>query len=144
MQRVNGVHSILYSKDAEADRQFLKSFFGFPSVDTGGGWLIFGLPTSELAVHPSSRGSHFEFYLMCEDVATLIRDLGKHGIRCSPVRHHDWGALTKIRLPSGGALPVYEPKHPRPRPIRVAKVPGRAAPRKKNRASRSRTKDQSA
>jgi hypothetical protein len=141
MQLVTGAHSILYSRDAEADRQFLKSVFRFPSVDAGGGWLIFGLPTSELAVHPSSRNSHFEFYLMCEDVATLMQDLRRQGIRCSPVRHHDWGSITKVRLPGGGALPVYEPKHPRPRPVRVSRG---TTPRKKKRASRSPASHQSA
>jgi len=143
MKLVSGAHSILYSRDAEADRRFLKSVFAFPSVDAGGGWLIFGLPTSELAVHPSSRNGHFEFYLMCEDVTTLIQDLRKQGIRCSPIRHHDWGSMTKIRLPSGGALPIYEPKHPRPRPIGAAKA-SRAAQRRKRRASPSRAKRQSA
>ncbi len=39
-----GGHSILYSTDAEADRAFLRDVLGFPHVDVGEGWLVFGLP----------------------------------------------------------------------------------------------------
>ena len=44
-----GAHSILYSKDAEADRAFLRDVLELPNVDVGGGWLIFGLPPAEVA-----------------------------------------------------------------------------------------------
>ncbi len=115
MRLISGGHSILYSKDADADRQFLKEVFGFPSVDAGGGWLIFGLPPSELAVHPSSRNSHFEFYLMSDNIKALTSDLRKKGIRCSPIQVHSWGLLTRISLPGGGKLQAYEPRHPRPK-----------------------------
>ncbi len=50
-----GAHSIIYSTDPEADRAFLRDVLGFPNVDVGGGWLIFGLPPAEVAVHPSDN-----------------------------------------------------------------------------------------
>ena len=52
-----GAHSIIYSKNPEADRAFLRDVLKFPAVDVGGGWLIFGLPPSELAVHPGEKNN---------------------------------------------------------------------------------------
>ena len=131
MRLISGAHSILFSKDAEADRKFIKDTFGFPSVDAGGGWLIFGLPPSELAIHPSSRSGQVEFYLMCDNVKALIEELRKKGVRCSPVQVRDWGFLTRISLPGGGKLLVYEARHPRPKSPRAA--PRRGSPAKRKR-----------
>ena len=38
-----GAHAIVYSTDGDADRAFFKDVLGFPYVDSGDGWLIFGL-----------------------------------------------------------------------------------------------------
>jgi catechol 2,3-dioxygenase-like lactoylglutathione lyase family enzyme len=46
---ITGAHSIIFSKDADRDRAFLKDVLGLSSVDAGGGWLIFGLPPAEVA-----------------------------------------------------------------------------------------------
>jgi catechol 2,3-dioxygenase-like lactoylglutathione lyase family enzyme len=72
---INGAHSIIYSKDPEADREFLSKVLGLPSVDVGEGWLIFGLPPAEVAVHPADENDVHELYLMCEDVQTLVEAL---------------------------------------------------------------------
>ena len=61
---ISGAHVILYSKDAEADRAFLRDVLAFKSVDAGHGWLIFALPPAEAAVHPSEEGDACELYLM--------------------------------------------------------------------------------
>ena len=45
-----GIHLIIYSKDAEADKAFFRDILKLTNVDVGQGWLIFGLPPSELAV----------------------------------------------------------------------------------------------
>jgi len=42
-----GAHSIIYSRDAEADRKFLRDVLQFPNVDVSDEWLIFGLPPAE-------------------------------------------------------------------------------------------------
>ncbi|MGW6413528.1 hypothetical protein ACWF95_42045 [Streptomyces vinaceus] len=52
---VDGVHVILCSRDAEADRAFVRDVLNYPRVDAGDGWLIFELPRSEVAVHPRKR-----------------------------------------------------------------------------------------
>ena len=111
---ITGAHSILYSRNPEADRAFLRDVLKFPSVDVGGGWLIFGLPPSEVAVHPSERNDVHEFYLMCDDLDALIADLGQRGVACTPAENQRWGTLTHVTLPGGGKLGVYQPRHARP------------------------------
>ena len=110
-----GAHSIIYSRDAEADRAFLKDVLGLPSVDVGHGWLIFGLPPSEVAVHPAEGNDRHELYLMCDDVHATVEELARKGVEfAGPVRDEGWGLLTAIRLPGGGELGLYEPRHPSP------------------------------
>ncbi|HEX2569007.1 MAG TPA: extradiol dioxygenase [Polyangia bacterium] len=111
---IHGAHVIIYSKNAEADRAFVKDVLGFRHVDVGHGWLIFGLPPSELAVHPSDDNDRHEFYLMCDDVEAEIRRLGTHGVTCEPVADQGWGRVTRIKLPGGGTLGLYQPRHARP------------------------------
>ncbi len=109
-----GAHSILYSKDAEADRAFLRDVLKFTSVDVGHGWLIFGLPPSEVAVHPGEKNNVHEFYVMVDDVEGFIADMKKRKVECGPVQNQGWGLLTQVTLPGGGKLGVYQPRHARP------------------------------
>jgi catechol 2,3-dioxygenase-like lactoylglutathione lyase family enzyme len=107
-----GAHVIVYSKDAEADRDFLRDILGFASVDAGHGWLIFKLPPAEAAVHPAEQNDRHELYFMCPDLKAEIAALEKKGVQCSEVHKERWGAITKIRLPGGGQIGLYQPKHP--------------------------------
>jgi len=109
-----GAHSIIYSKDPDADRAFLRDVLKLTNVDVGGGWLIFGLPPSEVAVHPSEKNSVHEFYLMCEDVRAFTAEMKTHGIACGEVKDQGWGVLTEVTLPGGGKVGVYQPRHARP------------------------------
>ena len=110
-----GAHSIIYSKDPAADRAFLRDALGLTSVDVGEGWLIFGLPPSEVAVHPSGENDVHELYLMCDDVNATVAELGSRGAKIpGPVKDEGFGLLTAIRLPGGGELGLYQPKHPSP------------------------------
>jgi hypothetical protein len=111
---ITGAHSILYSIDPEADRAFLRDVLGLTHVDVGGGWLIFGLPPAEVAVHPSDSNDVHEFYLMCNDVAAFVAKMKTHDIACTPVQDEGWGLLTQLTLPGGGKLGVYQPRHARP------------------------------
>jgi hypothetical protein len=122
---ITGAHSVIYSTDPEADRAFLRDVLRLPNVDVGGGWLIFGLPPAEVAVHPSERNDVHEFYLMCDDVAALVGEMEKRNIACAPVRDQGWGLLTRLTLPGGGTLGVYQPRHERPQGTRAA--PGAVA-----------------
>lgn len=109
---INGAHVIIYSKDAEADRSFFKDVLGFHSVDAGGGWLIFALPPAEVACHPGEENNQHELYLMCEDLKATMSALAAKGIQCAEVHEPQWGSLTKITLPGGGKLGLYQPRHP--------------------------------
>lgn len=111
---ITGAHSIIYSTNPEADRAFLRDVLHFPHLDVGGGWLIFGLPPSELAVHPADKNNVHELYLMCDDVNALIAEMTKQNIACTPVSNMAWGALTHVTLPGGGKLGIYQPRHGRP------------------------------
>ena len=111
---INGAHSIVYSRDPAADRAFFQDVLQLPNVDVGGGWLIFGLPPAEVAVHPSEGSTEQELYLMCEDIQTFVAQMAAHQINCDEVSDEGWGLLSRITLPGGSRLGVYQPRHARP------------------------------
>jgi hypothetical protein len=111
---INGAHAVLYSQNAEADRAFLRDVLQLSHVDVGDGWLIFGLPPSEVAVHPTEGAPKHELYLMCEDVNAFRAELTQRGVETSEVQDRGWGLLTDVTLPSGGKLAVYQARHARP------------------------------
>jgi catechol 2,3-dioxygenase-like lactoylglutathione lyase family enzyme len=109
---ISGAHMIIYSKDVEADRAFFRNVLGFASVDAGHGWLIFAMPPAEVAFHPSDANDVHELYFMCEDLKAEMAALAEKGVRCSDVQEARWGSITKIQLPGGGKVGLYQPKHP--------------------------------
>jgi predicted enzyme related to lactoylglutathione lyase len=114
---ITGVHAIVFSEQAEQVRGFFRDVLGFPSVDAGGGWLIFALPPAELAVHPADGDSRHELYLMCDDIQATLAELAAQGVTATrEVTDQGWGLLSAIRLPDGGELPIYQPRHPSPAP----------------------------
>jgi hypothetical protein len=112
--KITGAHAIIYSKNADADRALLKDVFQFKHVEVGGGWLIFGLPPAEVAVHPSDENDVHELYLMTDDITGFVAEMKERNVPCTPVHSQPWGLLTHITLPGGGKLGVYAPKHARP------------------------------
>src|ERR1044072_8129101 len=104
MATITGAHSIIYSTKPEEDRAFLRDVLRLTNVDVGGGWLIFGLPPAEVAVHPSDKNDVHEFYLMCDDVQDLVASMEKANIACAPLQNQGWGLLTHVMLPGGGRL----------------------------------------
>lgn len=148
---ITGAHAIIYTQDAQAARAFFRDVLGFPSADAGEGWLIFGLPPSELAAHPaeaSDAGRH-QLYLLCADIGKAVGRLRAQGVEFTgdPV-DHGWGILTTMKIPGGGEIGLYEPRHPRPpvakaaaarrtkkrpSPARPARKPRGRAPRRKRR-----------
>jgi predicted enzyme related to lactoylglutathione lyase len=110
---INGVHVIVYTRDADADRAFIRDVLGYQHVDAGGGWLIFKTPPAELAVHPTDEAPSHQLYLMCDDITATVADLTAKGAEfAAPVSNQGWGLLTSIRLPGGGELGLYQPLHP--------------------------------
>lgn len=108
---ISGVHFVLYSRDAEADREFFRDVLKLSNVDIGDGWLIFALPPAELAVHPAEENGGHELYLMCDDLKATMGAMKRMKVKCSSPRDLAWGRLTIVRLPGGGQLGLYQPKH---------------------------------
>jgi hypothetical protein len=111
---ITGGHVVIYSTNPEADRAILRDILKLTHVDVGGGWLIFGLPPAEVAVHHSDKNDVHSFYLMCDDVESFIQEMKKHNIATSSIQDERWGLLTYLFLPGGGKLGIYEPRHEQP------------------------------
>lgn len=114
---ITGAHAIIFSTNPDADRSFLRDVLKLTHVDIGQGWLIFGLPPAEVAVHPSEKNDVHEFYFMCDDVNAFVEAMRQRGTECSAVKDEGWGLLTRLTLPGGGGLGVYQPRHARPAPM---------------------------
>ena len=116
-----GAHILFHSQNPEADRAFFSDVLRFRSVDVGHGWLIFGLPPAETAIHPAD--SDFSqthagekllgavLYLMCDDLQAEIASLREKGVQCGDIQQAPWGSSTTIPLPSGSAIGLYQPRH---------------------------------
>jgi len=135
---INGAHAIVYSTNADADRAFLRDVLGLPHVDVGGGWLIFGLPPAEVAVHPSDANDAHELYFMCDDVNAFVAAMAAREVACSAIADRGWGLLTSVTLPSGGSLGVYQPRHARPAEATRAAAPRKRPTRARRKAVRKR------
>jgi len=109
---INGAHIVVYSKDPEADRAFFRDVLKFSSVDAGHGWLIFKLPPSEAAFHPSEKNDLHELFFMCDDLKATMTSLKASKVSCTDIEELRWGSLTRVSLPSGGTVGLYQPKHP--------------------------------
>jgi catechol 2,3-dioxygenase-like lactoylglutathione lyase family enzyme len=111
---INGAHVVIYTKNPEADRAFFRDVLGFPSVDAGRGWLIFAMPPLEAAFHDARKNDQHELYFMCDDIDATLRDLKAKQVEVSKISEERWGRLTRFKLPGGGKIGIYEPKHPSP------------------------------
>jgi hypothetical protein len=119
---INGSHFLLYSKNPEADRAFLRDALEFRSVDAGRGWLIFALPPAEIAVHPIDEDAPPQnpdgqvigasLYLLCDDLDATMKSLESRNVLFSEVNEAPWGIVTTFRLPGGGEIGLYQPTHP--------------------------------
>jgi catechol 2,3-dioxygenase-like lactoylglutathione lyase family enzyme len=112
---ITGVHAIIFTRDAAADRAFFRDVLDLPAVDAGGGWLIFALPPAELAAHPTDGNARHELYLMCDDIRTTVQALRGKGVEFTKeISDEAFGLITALRLPGGSELALYEPRHPSP------------------------------
>ena len=111
---ITGFHAIIYSEDADATRAFFRDVLGFGHVDAGDGWLIFRLPPAELGIHPTAPpGGTHEVYLMCDDVEATVAELAGKGVEFTgPISDQGFGRLATLRIPGGGTLSLYQPRHP--------------------------------
>jgi catechol 2,3-dioxygenase-like lactoylglutathione lyase family enzyme len=123
---ISGAHAIVFTEDADSLRKFFQEVLEFRAVDAGGGWLIFALPPAELAAYPATQAGRHELYLMCDDVHATRRELERRGVEFArPIEDEGFGLVTSMKLPGGGELGLYEPRHPTPRHEPVAGGPER-------------------
>lgn len=127
---ITGAHSIIYSTNPEKDRDFFLEVLNLPHVDVGDGWLIFGLPPSELAIHPSSENDIHELYLMCDDIKLFTKEMSRRKIACSAIQDRGWGLLSQLTLPGGGKLSIYQPRHARPKQMKIKTATKKRLPAK--------------
>ncbi len=112
---INGVHTVVFSREADKVRAFFADVLGLAAVDAGGGWLIFALPPAELAVHPADGDGQHELYLMCDDIHATLAELRGKGVEVArEVSDQRWGLMAAIRLPDGSEFGIYQPRHPSP------------------------------
>ncbi len=110
---INGIHALIYTRGPEELRAFFRDILELPAVDAGQGWPIFALPPAEIAAHPSQQETTCELYLMCDDLHATVEDLKRKGIELGrPISDEGWGLVTSIRLPGGGEMGLYQPRHP--------------------------------
>jgi hypothetical protein len=108
---------LFYSSEPEALRKTLSDAFGFKSVDAGGGWLIFALPPSEIAVHPAEGPTHasgvrHQISFMCDDIHATVKELRAKGIAIDgEPKNERWGITAMMTLPGELKVMVYQPLH---------------------------------
>ncbi len=110
---ITGAHAMIFTADEKADRAFLRDVLELPHIDSGGGWLIFKLPPTELGVHGGENGFH-QLYFICDDVDAFVAKMRERGVATDAISEQDWGRSTGVTLPGGGKLGIYEPRHARP------------------------------
>jgi hypothetical protein len=129
-----GAHVMLKSRNDVADQAFLTDILKLSSIDAGEGFLIFGLPPTEVAVHVSEQDEAHELYLMCESIEAFVAEMQRLGVPATPPVNQGWGTLTEVTLPGGGRLSVYEPHHARPEVSARGTAVKRKVPKKKAKA----------
>jgi hypothetical protein len=130
-----GAHIMLQSRDEAADKAFLSDVLNLGSVDAGGGFMIFGIPPAEVAIHGSDRNDLHQLYLMCEDIEDFVAEMAERAIAFTPPSSQGWGTMTEVTLPGGGKLGVYQPHHKRPKhsiPKPARKAVAKKAAKKKS------------
>lgn len=115
---INAVHTVINARDSEAARAFFRDTLKLPFADAGHGWLIFALPPGELGIHPTdsekAEASH-QLYLMCDDIEATVEELKAKGVEFTRgVKNEGWGLLTAMKIPGGGELQLYQPRHASP------------------------------
>jgi hypothetical protein len=133
-----GAHIMIQSANDAVDKAFLTDVLKLTSVDAGGGFLIFGVPPAEIALHESDKNGAHELFLMCDDIEDFVSAMKKRRVAFTPPQNRGWGTMTQITLPGGGMLGVYQPHHKRPKPVAVkASTKKKKTPKKRATAKKA-------
>jgi catechol 2,3-dioxygenase-like lactoylglutathione lyase family enzyme len=132
---IKGAHVTFFTPNPDAVRTFFADILKYPSVDAGGGWLIFALPPTDFGVHPvdptdphkNEIKAEMSFY--CEDIHETVSELKERGIKfTAEIVDEGWGLTTAFAMPGGGDIVLYQPRYPKP--SWVEKKPKKAAAKK--------------
>jgi len=104
------LHGLFYTTEPEAARKFLRDKLGLPAYDSGGGWLIFDLPSADVGCHPADGPVHHELSFSCEDIDATVAELRARGVDFTDeIRQERWGRRITFDLPGGGPVMLYQP-----------------------------------
>src|SRR6185436_18281080 len=112
---IRGVHTMFYTSEPEALRNFFRDKLGFPSTDVGDGWLIFDLPEADLGCHPAdtpdgapSGTPHVSFY--CDDIEKTVAELKGRGVEFTEgIANQGYGLVTHFKVPGDFKVQLYQP-----------------------------------
>ena len=116
---IRGVHTMFYSSEPEALRQFIRDKLQFSCTDIGHGWLIFDLPEAEIGCHPADpqkkagqpSGTH-EISFYCDDIEKTVSELKGRGVEIvDQVANEDYGLVTHFEMPGNVKVQLYQPKY---------------------------------
>jgi predicted enzyme related to lactoylglutathione lyase len=117
---ITGVHTMFYSSEAEALREFFRDKIGFPATDVGGGWLIFDLPDAELGCHPAENdhgavpSGTADISFCCDDIHATVSELTAKGVEfTAEVQDQGYGFVTHFKAPGDFTIQLYQPKYSR-------------------------------
>jgi hypothetical protein len=111
---ITGADVMIITPHKAADRGALRDVLEFPTIEVGGGWLIFKLPPAELAVHGGDNNDAHQLYMLCDDLDAAIARLAGEGVTCGEPMQASWGRATSVPLPGGGMIGLYQASHARP------------------------------
>ena len=116
---IKGVHTMFYTSEPEALRNFIRDKLGFSSTDVGGGWLIFDLPEADMGCHPAAEegghgqpsGTHdISFY--CEDIEKTVEELKARDVEFTDeIADVGFGIATHFKMPGDLVVELYQPHY---------------------------------
>ena len=114
---IKGVHTMFYSSEEQALREFIRDKLGLPGTDVGGGWLIFDLPEADMGCHPANAddgkpsGTHYvSFY--CDDIEQTVEELRGRGVDFEDeISDVGYGLAIHFTMPGNVPVELYQPAY---------------------------------
>ena len=114
---IKGVHTMFYSSEEQALREFIRDKLGLPGTDVGGGWLIFDLPEADMGCHPANAadgkpsGTHYvSFY--CDDIEQTVEELRGRGVEFEDeISDVGYGLAIHFNMPGNVPVELYQPAY---------------------------------
>jgi predicted enzyme related to lactoylglutathione lyase len=113
---IQGLHGMIYTTEPDATREFFRDKLKLPFTDVGHGWLIFDLPSAEVACHPVDKEKGggqphgtWEFAFYCDDIQATMAELKGRGVEFTgEAKNEGYGLVTHIKAPGGLKVMLYQ------------------------------------